>query len=68
MSSSAEILCKKIVSREKYDLLEQKIRTRKMSRIQREAQLVSFVWGNAPEGDKGTFESVRENLDLQVEE
>jgi len=37
-------------------------RHRKMSPEEREAQLVSFVWGNAPEGNQGTRETVRKNL------
>ncbi len=39
-------------------------RQRKMGRTEREAQIVSFVWGNAPEGNQGTIETVRENLKL----
>ena len=37
-------------------------RDRKMSREEQEAQLISFVWGNAPEGNQGTRETVRKNL------
>lgn len=41
-------------------------RNRVMSLKEREAQLVSFVWGNAPEGNQGTRESVRKNLNLPL--
>ena len=37
---------------------------RKMTRREKEAQLVSFVWGNAPEGNRGTYETVRKNLNM----
>jgi hypothetical protein len=37
-------------------------RKQKMTAREREAQLVSFVWGNAPEGNQGTRETVRKNL------
>ena len=37
---------------------------RKMTRREKEAQLVSFVWGNAPEGNQGTYETVRKNLNM----
>lgn len=39
-------------------------RKRRMTRSEREAQLVSFVWGNAPEGNRGTIETVRKSLNL----
>jgi hypothetical protein len=42
----------------------EKGRHRIMSRAEKEAQLVSFVWGIAPEGNQGTRETVRENLGL----
>lgn len=38
-------------------------KTHKMSRQEREDQLVSLVWGNNLEGDS-TFESVRAHLNL----
>lgn len=41
-------------------------RNRVMCLEEREAQLVSFVWGNAPEGNQGTRESVRKNLSLPL--
>ena len=41
-------------------------RKRKMTRRERDAQLVSFVWGNAPEGNQGTLETVRKNLHLSL--
>lgn len=31
---------------------------------EQEAQMISFVWGNAPEGNQGTRETVRKNLGL----
>lgn len=41
-------------------------RNRVMCMEEREAQLVSFVWGNAPEGNQGTRETVRKNLSLPL--
>lgn len=35
-----------------------------MTKQQRENQLVGYVWGNAPEGDTGTKETVRRHLNL----
>ena len=35
-----------------------------MSTEEREAQRISFVYGNAPDGDQGTKESVRRAIDL----
>jgi hypothetical protein len=36
-----------------------------MSLHDRMEQMVSFVWGNALESDRGTIKSVREHLNLQ---
>jgi hypothetical protein len=42
----------------------EKSRGKAMTPMQREAQMVSFVWGNAPEGNRGTADDVREHLNL----
>jgi len=42
----------------------ERARKRKMTRREQENQLVNFVWGNAPEGNQGTIETVRKNLKL----
>lgn len=42
----------------------ERAKRRKMTKSEKEAQLVSFVWGNAPEGNQGTFDTVRKNLEL----
>lgn len=40
------------------------IRGHKMTAEERDAQRISFVYGNAPAEDQGTKESVRRALDL----
>lgn len=40
----------------------EKSRARVMTAAERDMQLVSYVWGNAPEGNQGTRETVRENI------
>jgi hypothetical protein len=41
-----------------------KVKTYKMSKQEREEQLVSLVWGNAPDGSTSTIEDVRAHLNL----
>jgi hypothetical protein len=52
------------VTKEELDAAFLRARKRKMTRREQEGQLVSFVWGNAPEGNQGTLETVRKNLNL----
>jgi DNA-binding response OmpR family regulator len=40
-------------------------RNKPLSPKKREKQLVNFVWGNAPEGDQGTKDTVRKHLRLR---
>ena len=68
MPQAGRTRVERIVSQSEYNRAEQRARTHRMTRPEREAQLVSYVWGNAPEGDTGTLKTVRENLDLVVEE
>lgn len=51
------------MSEELYKALEG-LKDYKMNREELEAQRVSFVYGNAPDEDQGTKESVRRSLDL----
>jgi len=52
------------VSSEQLKVAIEKARNRQMTPDERQAQMISFVWGNAPEGDQGTFETVRQHLHL----
>lgn len=52
------------VTEEQLNAAIEKSRHHRMTKEEREAQRVSFVWGNAPEGDDGTFETVRQHLHL----
>jgi len=54
------------VSDAELDQAFEEARTHVMSREEREAQLISFVWGNAPEGNRGTIEQVRTSLKLSI--
>jgi len=52
------------ITKDELDAAFARARKRKMTRREQESQLVSFVWGNAPEGNQGTLETVRKNLNL----
>lgn len=55
------------MSKELAKLLEA-ARTHKVTPEEREEQLVSFVWGNAPDEAKYTRKSVRLSLNLRAAE
>lgn len=44
-----------------------KARAHVMTANERQAQLVSFVWGNALETDRGTRESVCRHLNIEID-
>jgi hypothetical protein len=54
------------VTEEEVLAMVEKHRNDRLSPKRREKQLVNYVWGNAPEGDKGTKETVRKNLRLRA--
>jgi hypothetical protein len=52
------------VTEEEVLAMVERHRDQRLTPQQRENQLVNFVWGNAPEGDEGTIETVRRHLGL----
>lgn len=53
------------VTEEMFNSALAKAMTHVMSSQERQAQLVSFVWGNALESDRGTRETVHLHLNLE---